>query len=339
MPCAKRSGGPRRRAAGRGAGRRPRRQLRERAEARAGEHARPEAVGERDEQPVAPWRARRAGQRHRGDGTRRFSLITRGELVRSGFAFVLLCNRPGHPGPADSAKGSSSMAATEALVFDAIRTPRGKGKSNGSLHATKPVDLVVGPDARDARPQRAARSRTGSTTSCSAASRPSATRAPTSPRPPRSRPACRTRSPASSSTASAPRASRPSTSPPRRSPPAGRTSSSPAASSRCRACRWAPTAAPGRWTRRPTTTRPSSRRAIGADLIATVEGFTRDDVDAYAARSQERAAAAQRGRQVRRLASIPVLRHQRARRARPRRVHPPRHDGRDARQASSRRSR
>jgi acetyl-CoA C-acetyltransferase len=36
------------------------------------------------------------------------------------------------------------MAATEALVYDAIRTPRGKGKSNGSLHGTKPVDLVVG---------------------------------------------------------------------------------------------------------------------------------------------------------------------------------------------------
>src|SRR5882762_10691283 len=36
------------------------------------------------------------------------------------------------------------MPATEALVFDAIRTPRGKGKVNGSLHATKPVDLVVG---------------------------------------------------------------------------------------------------------------------------------------------------------------------------------------------------
>ncbi|MDW5595799.1 acetyl-CoA C-acetyltransferase [Conexibacter stalactiti] len=33
---------------------------------------------------------------------------------------------------------------TEALVFDAIRTPRGKGKRDGSLHATKPVDLVVG---------------------------------------------------------------------------------------------------------------------------------------------------------------------------------------------------
>ncbi|MGO9959265.1 MAG: beta-ketoacyl synthase N-terminal-like domain-containing protein, partial [Solirubrobacteraceae bacterium] len=36
------------------------------------------------------------------------------------------------------------MAATEPLVFDAIRTPRGKGKVNGSLHATKPVDLVAG---------------------------------------------------------------------------------------------------------------------------------------------------------------------------------------------------
>jgi len=34
--------------------------------------------------------------------------------------------------------------ATEALIFDAVRTPRGKGKSNGSLHTTKPVDLVVG---------------------------------------------------------------------------------------------------------------------------------------------------------------------------------------------------
>ena len=35
------------------------------------------------------------------------------------------------------------MATTDAFVYDAIRTPRGKGKSNGSLHTTKPVDLVV----------------------------------------------------------------------------------------------------------------------------------------------------------------------------------------------------
>ncbi|MBY6436307.1 acetyl-CoA C-acetyltransferase [Rhodococcus kroppenstedtii] len=36
-------------------------------------------------------------------------------------------------------------------------------------------------------------------------------------------------------------------------------------------------------------------QGIGADLIATIEGFTRDDVDAYAVQSQERAAAAWSG--------------------------------------------
>ncbi|HOW93220.1 MAG TPA: acetyl-CoA C-acetyltransferase, partial [Mycolicibacterium fallax] len=36
-------------------------------------------------------------------------------------------------------------------------------------------------------------------------------------------------------------------------------------------------------------------QGIGADLIATIEGFTRDDVDAYAARSQQRAADAWSG--------------------------------------------
>ena len=34
--------------------------------------------------------------------------------------------------------------STEAYVYDAIRTPRGRGKQNGSLHGTKPIDLVVG---------------------------------------------------------------------------------------------------------------------------------------------------------------------------------------------------
>jgi len=33
---------------------------------------------------------------------------------------------------------------TEAFVYDAIRTPRGRGKKNGSLHESKPVSLVVG---------------------------------------------------------------------------------------------------------------------------------------------------------------------------------------------------
>ena len=59
------------------------------------------------------------------------------------------------------------MPATDALVFDAIRTPRGKGKVNGSLHTTKPVDLVVGLIAlvrsREHARRRATRSdRTGS---------------------------------------------------------------------------------------------------------------------------------------------------------------------------------
>ncbi|MEU0768777.1 acetyl-CoA C-acetyltransferase [Streptomyces albogriseolus] len=34
--------------------------------------------------------------------------------------------------------------STEAYVYDAIRTPRGRGKANGALHGTAPVDLVVG---------------------------------------------------------------------------------------------------------------------------------------------------------------------------------------------------
>ena len=34
--------------------------------------------------------------------------------------------------------------STEAFVYDAIRTPRGKGKKDGSLHEVKPVDLMVG---------------------------------------------------------------------------------------------------------------------------------------------------------------------------------------------------
>ncbi|QBF47594.1 acetyl-CoA C-acetyltransferase [Janibacter limosus] len=34
--------------------------------------------------------------------------------------------------------------AAHAYIYDAVRTPRGKGKASGALHGTKPVDLVVG---------------------------------------------------------------------------------------------------------------------------------------------------------------------------------------------------
>lgn len=33
---------------------------------------------------------------------------------------------------------------TEAFVFEAMRTPRGKGKKTGALHEVKPISLVVG---------------------------------------------------------------------------------------------------------------------------------------------------------------------------------------------------
>ena len=37
-----------------------------------------------------------------------------------------------------------SSHANDALVFDAIRTPRGRGKSSGSLHEVKPITLLTG---------------------------------------------------------------------------------------------------------------------------------------------------------------------------------------------------
>jgi acetyl-CoA C-acetyltransferase len=39
---------------------------------------------------------------------------------------------------------SAQTEVPQAFVYDALRTPRGKGKKNGSLHEVKPVDLVVG---------------------------------------------------------------------------------------------------------------------------------------------------------------------------------------------------
>ncbi len=36
------------------------------------------------------------------------------------------------------------QAMSEALIYDAVRTPRGKGKQDGALHSVKPVNLVAG---------------------------------------------------------------------------------------------------------------------------------------------------------------------------------------------------
>jgi acetyl-CoA C-acetyltransferase len=35
------------------------------------------------------------------------------------------------------------MSSAEAFIYDAVRTPRGKGKPSGALHGTKPIDLAV----------------------------------------------------------------------------------------------------------------------------------------------------------------------------------------------------
>ena len=77
----------------------------------------------------------------------------------------------------------------QAFVYDAIRTPRGKGKENGSLHEVKPVDLVVGLlDEMQARNPGLDPDRVDDVVLGVRLAR-SATRAATSPRPPRSRPA------------------------------------------------------------------------------------------------------------------------------------------------------
>ena len=37
-----------------------------------------------------------------------------------------------------------TTAAPQAYIYDAIRTPRGRGRAQGALHTVKPIDLVVG---------------------------------------------------------------------------------------------------------------------------------------------------------------------------------------------------
>jgi acetyl-CoA C-acetyltransferase len=50
----------------------------------------------------------------------------------------------GRSDPVPDSLDTSMAEQPQAFVYDAIRTPRGKGKKNGSLHEVKPVDLVVG---------------------------------------------------------------------------------------------------------------------------------------------------------------------------------------------------
>src|SRR6059058_1765552 len=184
------------------------------------------------------------------------------------------------------------MSSSEALVFDAIRTPRGRGKVNGSLHTVKPVDLVVGlmhetlarHDKLD--PKRVDDVVLGVVTPVGDQG-------------------------ADIAKTAAIKAGLPDT-------VAGVQLNRFCASgleavnigAQKVASGWedlvfaggvesmsrVPMGSDGgAWAMDPETNYDTSfvPQGIGADLIATVEGFTREDVDAYAARSQERAAAAQ----------------------------------------------
>ncbi len=98
---------------------------------------------------------------------------------------------------------------TEAFIYDAVRTPRGKGKKDGALHSVKPVNLMAGVlRALQQRNQLDTAQVDDIVLGCVT---PVATRARTSPRPLRWWPTGTSRSPACRSIASAPRAWRRST--------------------------------------------------------------------------------------------------------------------------------
>jgi acetyl-CoA C-acetyltransferase len=46
--------------------------------------------------------------------------------------------------PPESHPKAEEPTVTEAFIYEAIRTPRGRGKQTGTLHAIKPISLVVG---------------------------------------------------------------------------------------------------------------------------------------------------------------------------------------------------
>ncbi len=152
------------------------------------------------------------------------------------------------------------MAAAEALVFDAIRTPRGKGKFNGSLHGTKPVDLVVGlmheilSRNPDFDPNRIDDVVLGCVSPIGDQGADIAKTAAIKAGLPDTVSGVQLNRFCASGLEAVNIAAQKVASGWEDLVLAGGVS-------RCRACRWAPTAARGRWTRRPTTTRTSFRRA------------------------------------------------------------------------------
>ncbi len=183
------------------------------------------------------------------------------------------------------------MAATEALVFDAVRTPRGKGKSNGSLHTTKPVDLVVGliheTLARNGQldPNRIDDVVLGCVTPIGDQGADIAKTAAIKAGLPDTVAGVQLNRFCASGLEAVNIAAQKVASGWEDLVFAGGVESM---------SRVPMGSDGGAWAMDPETNYDTSfvPQGVGADLIATVEGFTRDDVDAYAVRSQERAAAA-----------------------------------------------
>ncbi len=207
------------------------------------------------------------------------------------------------------------MAATEALVFDGVRTPRGKGKSNGSLHATKPVDLVVGLMhellARHGSldPNRIDDVVLGCVTPIGDQGADIAKTAAIKAGLPDTVAGVQLNRFCASGLEAVNIAAQKVASGWEDLVFAGGVESM---------SRVPMGSDGGAWAMDPETNYDTSfiPQGVGADLIATIEGFSRDDVDAYAVRSQERAATAQaEGRFAGSV--VPGARHQRQRRARP----------------------
>src|ERR1044072_5907685 len=186
------------------------------------------------------------------------------------------------------------MAATEALVFDAVRTPRGKGKSNGSLHATKPVDLVVGlmhevlARHSDLDPNRIDDVVLGCVTPIGDQRADIAKTAAIKPGLPQTAAGGQLNRFCAPGLEAVNMAAQKVASGWEDLVLAGGVESM---------SRVPMGSDGGAWAMDPETSYDTSfvPQGIGADLIATVEGFSRDDVDAYAVRSQERAANAWSG--------------------------------------------
>ena len=220
------------------------------------------------------------------------------------------------------------MAATEPLIFDAIRTPRGKGKVNGSLHATKPVDLVVGlmhetlSRNPELDPNRVDDVVLGCVTPIGDQGADIAKTAAIKAGLPDTVAGVQLNRFCASGLEAVNIAAQKVASGWEDLVFAGGVESM---------SRVPMGSDGGAWAMDPETAYDTSfvPQGISADLIATVEDFSRDDVDAYAVRSQERAVG-RAGRGPLLGLGGPGARHQRPGRPRPRRVHPPRHHRGDA---------